>query len=196
MFTMNTQAQVAFESNTCEPTVCCDTPEFYVKGLGGLNFIQVRNHGFTSRIKTGYIASATVGYRLGYDLRVEGEYAYRRNRFKHVSGNVNANSFMANLLWDMPVGQCGCDLLDLTPYVGAGIGYDIQKVNVSVRTGRHSRQSFHHTKKSFAWQAIAGVSVPVYCNTDMSLEYKFHQATSTRIYDHSIGLGVTYNFGA
>jgi len=195
MFAMNTHAQTAFQGDCCPTIDCCETPDFYVKGLAGLNFIQIRNHGFTSNVKTGYILTAAVGYRLGYDLRAEAEYSYRRNRLKHINGNINASSYMANVIWDMPLDQYNCSCFDFQPYVGVGIGYDVQQISVSTRTKRGSKASFHNSKKSFAWQLMTGVSYPVYTNTDMSLEYKFHQATSTRLYDHSVGVGVTYNFG-
>ena len=51
-------------------------------------------------------------------------------------------------------------------------------------------KSGHH----FSWQAMAGLAFPIFRNTEISLEYKFHEGGS-HFYNHTFGVGLVYNFG-
>src|ERR1700728_4761020 len=65
---------------------CCDeTPPFYGEFFGGANFIESskRRH-VKADFDTGYILSGSIGYRWCYGLRLEFEYAYRRNNLRKV----------------------------------------------------------------------------------------------------------------
>jgi opacity protein-like surface antigen len=180
---------------------CCenDTP-FYAEVFGGANFLQTeKRHGVKSDFDTGYIVSGSLGYRWCYGFRLEAEYAYRRNTFRKLHfygedfrthGHFQSSSYMGNLIWDLPLSDWGCGCWDLQPFIGGGVGYDYQLVraheddfNVKLR------------KKHFSWQVIAGIFYPIFCNTNISVEYKYHQGGFRHLYCHSVGVGLTYNFG-
>jgi opacity protein-like surface antigen len=192
------------QANTCEDwcgrEACVDSP-FYVEAFGGANFLQTdQRHGIKSDYQTGYLFSGSLAYRWCYGLRLEAEYAYRRNTLKKIHffgrsfrthGHFQSSSYMANLLWDLPLSSCGCDLWKIRPFIGAGIGYGLQQLS-----SHNSAFVFTKMKKKHvAWQLIAGLSYPLFCHTDISIEYKFHKGGFSHIYNHSVGLGLTYNFG-
>lgn len=177
-----------------EESFCCsDERNFYAKILSGVNFLQSTNN---ATYKTGYIVSASLGYYYCYGLRLEAEYAFRRNAIRKIHffgegsshhGHFQTSSCMANLLWDLPLSFCEC--WNIQPFIGAGIGYDFQQEHSS-----NSRVDFHQKWNHFAWQLIAGFAYPIFCNTDITLEYKFHQG-GCHFYNHSLGVGLVYNFG-
>lgn len=173
-----------------EDSSCVDETNFYVKILGGANFLQNRNQ---SAYQTGYIISGSLGYRWCHGLHVEGEYAFRRNALRKIHffgdgfskhGHFHTSSYMANLLWDLPLSSCAC----VHPFIGAGIGYDFQRVHSS-----NSHIVFHQKWRHFSWQMMAGLAYPIFCNTEMTLEYKFHQG-GCHFNNHSIGVGLVYKF--
>ncbi len=193
------QAQSFYDS-------CCEDPcnaggnNFYAEILGGANFLQTdASGGIKYKYQTGYIVSGSLGYRWRYGLRLEGEYAFRKDSLNKVHffgrsfsmhGHFQSSSYLANLLWDLPLSNWGCNCWGTQPFIGCGIGYDCQQL-------RAHNEAFvvSGNKKHFAWQVIAGLSHPCFCNTDISLEYKFHKGGFSHIYNHSIGVGLTYNFG-
>jgi len=167
--------------------------QFYAKILGGVNFVQntTINDNKTT-YKPGYLVGASLGYTWRYNLSLEAEYAYRRNTLSKIHffdstdshhGHFQSSSFMANLLWNSP-----CSLYNFQPFFGAGIGYDFQKMHAS-----NSTVIFNQNWNHFSWQLIAGLAYPFFCNTDITLEYKFHQG-GNHFYNHTIGLGLIYHF--
>lgn len=172
---------------------------YYMEIFGGANFIQSnrRSHVKTS-LNAGYTLAASVGYRWCYGIRFEGEYAFRRNEVKSMrffgrsfsaNGHYQSSSYMANMLWDLPLQQWGMTVCGIRPFIGGGIGWDYQ-----ILKARRHQTTFRDSKKHFAWQGMAGVTFPFYCHTDLSLEYRYHQGGLTYLHHHTIGLGVTYNF--
>lgn len=165
---------------------------FYAKIFGGANFLQNTTiTGNKSKYDTGYIIAGSLGYHWCYGLRLEGEYAYRRNSIKKIHffgegssnrGRFQTSSCMANLLWDLP-------LWDIRPFIGAGIGYDFQRMHSS-----NSRIIFSQKWNHFAWQLMAGLAYPIFCNTEITLEYEFHQG-GCHFRNHSVGVGFLYKFG-
>jgi opacity protein-like surface antigen len=138
-----------------------------------------------------------LGYHWCYGLRLEAEYSYRRNSIKNIDfvvegsssdGHYQASSYMANLLWDLPLSSWGCAFWNIQPFVGAGMGYDFHRMHAT-----NSRVIFNQTWKHFSWQLMAGVSYPIFCNTEVTLGYTFHQG-STHFYNHSIEVGLVYRF--
>lgn len=180
---------------------CCfeEPTNYYAEILGGPNFLQTEtNGGIKSNYQTGYIIAGSLGYRWCYGMRLEGEYAFRRNNLKSIHffgrtfstrGHFQSSSYMANLLWDIPVMRWGCYFWNLQPLIGVGIGYDCQQVK-----WHNEGLIFNSNKKHFAWQAIAGLSYPVMCNTMISLVYKFHKGGFSYINNHSLGIGLRYQF--
>jgi opacity protein-like surface antigen len=188
------------EKSYCfEKSCAVDKANFYAKIFGGVNFLQnteiTRNK---AKYHTGYIIAGSLGYRWCYGLRLEGEYAFRRNAIRKIHffgqgfskhGHFQTSSYMANLLWDLPLSSLGCAFSDIQPFIGAGIGYDFQHMRSS--TSRIVfKQEWHH----FAWQVMAGLAYPIFSNTEFTVEYKFHQGGS-HFCNHSFGVGLIYKFG-
>lgn len=183
----NTQNTHCYEDDSS-----LDEVNFYGQIFAGANFLQNTSlNGNKSKYDAGYTIGGSLGYYLCYGLRLEGEYAYRRNAIKKIlffgqgssdHGHFQTSSYMANLLWDGA-------LWNLQSFVGAGIGYDFQQMHAS-----SSRINFHQKWKHFSWQLMVGLSREIFCNTELALEYKFHQG-GCHFYNHSIGLGLAYKFG-
>jgi len=189
---------------SCEDSCCyedCwvgDGTNFYAKILAGPNFLE--NTTITQNRTTydaGFIISASLGYRWCYGLRLEGEYAYRRNEISKIhlygqgsskTGYFQTSSVMANLLWDVPLSSWGCEFWNIQPFFGAGIGYDFQQMRSST-----SRIVFRQNWNHFSWQLTAGLAYPIFCNTDVTLEYTFHQG-GCHFNNHSLGVGLVYKF--
>ena len=179
---------------------CPDGMNFYAEILGGANFLQNTTiDGNKSTYQTGYIVAGSLGYCWRhYGLRLEAEYAFRRNAISKIDfitegsskhGHFQTSSYMGNLLWDLPLCSWGCAFWNLQPFIGAGVGYDFQQMHSS-----NSRIVFNQKWTHFSWQAMAGLSYPIFRNTEITLEYKFHQGGS-HFYNHSIGVGLVYKFG-
>lgn len=175
--------------------IAADAHAHYAKVLAGANFLQDTHiQGNKSTYQTGYLVSGSLGYSWCYGLSLEGEYAFRRNELRKVHlfgegsskhGHFQTSSVMANLVWDVPL---ECDFWDFQPFIGAGIGYDFQQMHAS-----NSRIIFHQKWHHFSWQLMAGLAYPLFCDTELTLEYKFHKG-SCHFYNHSIGVGLAYNF--
>ncbi|MDE2589969.1 MAG: outer membrane beta-barrel protein [Patescibacteria group bacterium] len=182
-----------------EDSYSVDETNFYAKVLGGANFLQnTAIDGNKSRYQTGYIIAGSLGYCWCYGLRLEGEYAYRRNAIKEIHffgegsskhGHFQTSSYMANLLWDLPLSFCGNAFWNFQPFIGAGIGYDFQQMHSS-----NSRIVFKQKWDHFSWQVMAGLAYPIFYNTEITLEYKFHQG-GCHFNNHSVGVGLVYKIG-
>jgi OOP family OmpA-OmpF porin len=124
-----------------------------------------------SKIETdpGFVGLASIGYGFGNGVRVEIEGNYRQNDPSRVSfggplrtvnrGQVQNYGGMFNALFDIDVGSPW-----VYPYVGAGLG--------AVHT---ELQRLNYGQTNFAYQAIAGLSFPVYGVPGLSVttEYRF-----------------------
>lgn len=182
-----------------EKVFCVDQSNFYVKFFSGVNFLQnTTTNGNKSTFKAGYIIDGSVGYSSSCGLRLEAEYAFRRNAIKKIDfyiegcscdGHYQNSSFMANLLWDLPVSFCRRAFWNIQPFIGGGLGYDLQRIQAL-----NSRIIFCQKWNGLSWQVMAGLIYPIFCNTDMTLEYKFHQGRP-HFYNHSFVIGLVYNFG-
>lgn len=168
---------------------------YYAKLFSGVNFLQNTTiNGNKTTYNTGFIIAGSIGYRFDCGISLEAEYAYRRNGINKISyyieghsknGHYQASSYMANLLWDLPLYNCYC----FRPFIGAGIGFDSYKLHAS-----NSRFDYNQSWKHFSWQLMAGVGYPVYCNTELTFEYKYHH-NGNHFYNHTLGVGVIYTFG-
>lgn len=182
-----------------EDSCCVAQTPFYARIFGGANFLQhtaiARNR---AKYGTGYVVAGSLGYCGCYGLCLEGEYAFRRNAIKNIrlfgegiarSGHFQTSSYMANLLWELPLASWGCPWRKFRPFIGAGIGYDEERMRAL-----NSRIRFHQRWHHFSWQVMAGLAYPIFCNTDLTVEYKFHQGGS-HFYTHAVGVGLVYQFG-
>jgi opacity protein-like surface antigen len=171
-----------------------EAQNFYAKISGGANFLENSSiQENNANYQTGSIISGSLGFNLRYGLTLEAEYAFRRNEIGKIRfaeqgasrhGHLQTSSLMANLIWNLP----NCALWNIQPFVGAGLGYDSNHMHSS-----NSRISFHESWQHFSWQAIAGLSYPLLCNTRLTFDYKYHQGG--HFYNHSISLGLIYKFG-
>lgn len=166
-----------------------DVEGTYASAIGGLNFLSYDRDHYSVNFKAGWLAGAAIGYRFCEGFRVEGEAIYRYNRTKdvkfkhqdrvHIGGHLRTWSFMANGIYEVPV--CWC----VTPYVGAGIGYDTTKVQVCNVKG---------DKNGFAWQVLAGALYPIDDCLEMALEYRFHHGKEKDLYNNSVDLRLNWFF--
>lgn len=190
----------------CSEVSCIDSYDwedrpYYAKISGGVNFLQTdRRGGVDYNFETGFIFSGSLGTHLCHGFHLEAEYAFRRNcgnnvhffgRTFSVGGHFQSSSYMANLIWDVPLEKWGCYFCGIQPFIGGGIGYDIQHIHLC-----NYSFTMHGCKKDFAWQILAGLKYPVFCHADLSLSYKFHQGGFSQIYCHSLEIGLSYNYGS
>lgn len=172
----------------------------YLTLFGGANFLDVNNSGgIKPNFHPGYIVAGELGLEFCSGYRFEVEYAYRRNTLKKLHffgqnftlpGHVQTSSYMANVLWDVPLIGYGKYKFCFKPYVGLGVGYDVQRW--------HAEQDnffINENKKGFAWQLMTGLRYQFFDKFETNIEYKFHKGPLTKFYNHSIGLGLTYKFG-
>ena len=196
----------------------------------------VNNVGFD----TGFVGLASVGYGFGNGLRAEIEGDYRQNQigaFGVSRGNIFNRSFTSvpgssahgnedkyggflNVLYDFDPNVLGLGFIPfaITPYVGAGVGYqEVQLQNASF-SGPGFLFRSTNPQGSFAYQGIVGVAVPlasVMPGLSLTAEYRFMGLTGSRNYqtqyfapgiatranlklsdnyNHSLLLGVRYAF--
>lgn len=178
---------------------CGIETNFYAKILAGANFLENTSiQGNIASYYPGYFFACSLGYRWHYGLRFEGEYAFRRNGIKQIhfisqgsskNGHFQASSFMANLFWDVLLHSYECLLWNLQPFIGTGIGFDVQQMQSS-----NSRIVFSQNWVPLSWQIMTGLAFPLSRTTEITLEYKFHQG-GCHFYNHSIGVGCVYKFG-
>lgn len=200
LFFMTVDAEEWFEEDIwcCEDICCFDETPFYAKVLGGVNFLQNTSiQGNRASYQKGYIFAGSLGYSWCNGVRLEAEYAYRRNAISKIHfcgqgcskrGHFQASSYMANLLWDLPLSTWWCAFGEIQPFLGAGIGYDFQKMHSA-----NSSIIFNQKWRHFAWQVMAGFAFPIFCNAELTLEYQFHQG-GCHFNNHSLGVGFIYQF--
>ena len=134
----------------------------------------------TTEDNLGFMGLGAVGYGLGNGFRFEIEGDFARNGVRRLqppfaattSGTEHTYGVMANALYDFDVGSSW-----VYPYLGVGAGYQwshFDDVNVTQLGGPYTL-STNSTAGAFAWQAIAGVSVPIASVPGLSFtaEYRF-----------------------
>lgn len=145
------------------------------------------NYGFNSDLSLGY------GFGNGLRLEVEGDFL--RSTVRHVlgtpfptasSGTVRTWGAMGNAIYDMDVG-----VPYLYPYVGLGAGYQWTKLNPLTVVAPGAVVSSSSQGSAFAWQAIAGVSVPIESVPGLSLtaDYRFMDILGGEKYGAAVTAG-------
>lgn len=181
----------------------------YIGAGGGGNFMQeeriksirtlgaVAPSGARVGFQAGIVGVGSLGYGFGNGVRVELEGNYRYNRpdsfrsagpgTRSVGGREQKYGPMANVLFDLDIGSPY-----VFPYIGAGAGYAYvaRRLRVAGTDGAVDNQG--GTDSSFAYQAIAGVSLPVPPVVGLSLtaEYRYYALTGEREFGRTVsGLG-------
>ncbi len=148
---------------------------------------------------TGWGASAFLGWVLNKDFRFELEAGYRsadldsvfitRDDFDNsleghrfdVGGHADVGAFMGNVYYDIHfLGDIG-----VLPWIGAGIGGAYIDYNVTEPTVTLAAKD---NTWAFAYQFMAGVTVPLADSISGSIGYRFFQ-TEDFTYVDSFGLG-------
>ena len=171
-------------------------PGFYIGGAVGLSLLATQ--ATTLDILTGVSPAAglsakpgfspgfeivgSAGYVVGNGLRFEIETNYADNAQSQQSGSESRYGVFTNALYDFDF-----DVPWITPYLGAGVGYQLAQWNDAVVTsagapGGPISASLHGTTGNFAFQIIAGLAFPVAAVDGLSItaEYRFTDAPGAR----------------
>jgi OmpA-OmpF porin, OOP family len=212
----------------------------YVSGGAGVNLLQdqtiaaapsLREPKRTALFDPGFAGQVSLGYGLGNGLRVEIEGDYLNNKIRKVEfpdalhragGSEQQYGGMVNALYDFDLG------LPFYPYLGVGAGGQIvQFDNFNASTAGFRFPDGGHggseSVGSFAYQGIAGVSMPLpwVAGLSVTAEYRMlglldplpairetvysdssggvigvGNAKFGNVFNHSIMLGVRYSFGS
>lgn len=160
-------------------TAFASTPGYYVSGEGGVSLLPELHVDDTPVGKqsdsfgTGFAAGGAVGYDTGEGVRVELNSLYQhsdagRLNGTPVNGHLTSTSVMANATYDL------LPSATLTPYVGAGLGFQNVGGTIGTLTGRDWKP---------AYQAEAGLHTEVSDHVSMFGEYRFSQSGSVTLAD-------------
>jgi opacity protein-like surface antigen len=164
----------------------------------------------TDRFRTGWEGGAALGYDLGH-FRVEAEGFYDRSSLKEqdrngvalyrgngLAGHTDTYAAMGNAL--LTLGHWG----GIKAYAGGGVGW--AHTNILEETGYVDAISDHTS--GFAWQGLAGLTVPVSHNLDFGVRYRYFRPSDANKFtaendtgrvvalrSHSLLATLTYNFG-
>lgn len=190
--------------------VLADSDGWYVTGKAGASRLVKSDVSGSATsgdasFDDGPVGLVGLGYGFG-PFRAEGELGYRENDLKSFSGGAGAASgevrtwsMMANGFYDFNVGG------SVTPYVGAGVGVarvDLDGISQGGTALADDRDDV------FAFQAMAGLRVPLSDRLSADLGYRFFTTqnpdfTSTggtgfsgRYRSHAVTVGLAWQFGA
>lgn len=117
--------------------------------------------------ETGGGASVYWGWRLPYGFKTELELLYRYQSLSDLSaagssvklgGYTETFAPMANAYWTAPLGDA---FGGVSPFVGGGVGYAWNELGVNNIAGVALPSTAHNDKWRFAYNLMAGLSVPV-----------------------------------
>jgi opacity protein-like surface antigen len=107
---------------------------------------------------------------------------------------IEAKNLMVNVLRDIPVG------IAWRPYFGAGIGmsklgYRVSEIEIPHDVGRQPRRDIVNDKTTtFAFQFIAGFTVPITRRLDLAADYRYWHAPSPDLEDvNGVDLGIDHS---
>ena len=135
----------------------------------------------SDRFKTGWEAGGALGYDFGH-FRLEAEGFYDRSALREqdrplgtplpngaftradgLHGNTNTYAGMGNVLFGL--GHWG----GVKAYVGGGVGY--ARVHLTEALPVTLGMTDH--TQGFAWQGLAGITVPISHNVDLGVKYRY-----------------------
>ncbi len=179
------------------------SPGYYISGDAGASFLPDLHLDDTAtgtqkeHFDTGFAAGGTLGYDTGDGLRIELDSLTQNSPLKGfsggsvASGHLSSTSIMANATVDLMPQSV------ITPYVGAGLGFQNVGGEVNGLTGRAFKPSY---------QAEAGLRDDVTDQVSLFGEYRFSQSESVKLSDptdeahqhfadHVLLAGLSYKFG-
>ncbi len=165
---------------------------------------------------TGWGGQIAIGHRFG-PVRIEAEVGRTRtdarryvvtapisNDLPQIGGDT-VTRFMANAYFDVPLKGIG-----VKPYLGAGVGD--ATVHVTTKASRPfgpptaPTQLIDDHVNGVAWQAMAGMAVPLSARFAVTAQYRYMSAGTlhgqdtrgqdfqTKIHGHNVDLGVRFSF--
>ncbi|MBV8094475.1 MAG: OmpA family protein [Acetobacteraceae bacterium] len=154
----------------------------------------------------GFVGLGSVGWGFGNGLRVEVEGNWRYNTISTLhnspivsgfptagGGNVQTYGVLANVLYDIDITRWTHGYRWVVPYVGVGAGYAWTNFTNFHAYGVTFPYNFSSTTSNgnFAYQAIAGISIPVSTipNLAITAEYRFFSQIGTNDFHGSIFTG-------
>lgn len=186
MMLVLTQVSHAYVCGPNDYMMPCCYSNWYLAASGSVvwhNDLKLRCEDINNSIgyKTGWGLAASVGYIFDlccdWDIRIEEELLYRRNKLKNdtftsadgsftfpIHGHNQDWALMTNFILDMPV------MCDLTFYLGGGIGVDFNRMTVG---GGHGGRS----NTLFGWQFLTGFSWCLCPNTEFTVGYRLFGTT-------------------
>lgn len=121
-------------------------------------------------------------------------------------GTISTLGFMFNVLYEF-------QFTHFRPYLGVGIGHGFHRYNNVGGNVGTTFNTLNQSRGAFAWQAIAGVAVPVTRRIDVTLDYRLFSTLKRSIggsytfpggtgsetirprnINHSVMLGLRYTF--
>jgi opacity protein-like surface antigen len=182
----------------------CQPSGFYISTFGGIagGYALKSNNFKTNR---GYYFGINGGKKVFPNIRLEGDVTWQGNdvqsdvktstiQINHVDGSIDIGSIMANAILDFNFPFPG------SPSLGGGMGYawangdwsaDFTKTKGILFKKRHIKSSFK--ENGFAWQIIADLNFPVYCDIKINIEYRFFKLQD-EISTHKLGLALVKFF--
>ncbi len=150
------------------------------------------------------LAGGGIGYRFSenirgdliFDYRPDADVSATTSAGNTTASEVSALSVMLNAYWDITTTD------DLTPYLGAGIGYARLSTSDQTTTGGIATET-GATSDNFAWSVTAGAAYKLLDNTLLDMNYRFinmgefKQATNTTYDDlmaHEMRAGLRFTF--
>jgi opacity protein-like surface antigen len=152
---------------------------FYVRIDGGGSFpIDTNLSGFDS-FSPSAVVGAGVGFKILPFLRTDVTASYRTdynqnttdpNTFIMQKSDIKSLAGFFNAYFDIPTGP-----LPITPYIGAGIGVARNQTGTTTETDvfGNTATADGATKTSFAYQAMAGISFPIFVGVAVDAGYHY-----------------------
>jgi opacity protein-like surface antigen len=176
---------------------------FYIEGFGGVNFVNsLEEHNVRLDLHPGYAIGGAMGYKFSRFFRLEGEAAYRANKFSRlvdidgkfpVAGSIQNVTAMGNGIIEIPILQNA-----LIPYFGGGLGEGWSRVNVQIEPietieGVYFFDKYIEHKRGFAGQGIVGLIFCAGQKMQAAVEYRYLDGSHIQG-NHTIGLNIKSYF--
>lgn len=154
--------------------------------------------------KTSFAFGVEVGYRFTENLRLEGEFAYKKSDVDTVNGvadtgsTVAAYGFMANGYYDITQAK-----LPITPFIGVGVGAIYGKISSSTSEAQGGIGDKSSTQ--FGYQLTLGAAYAINPQASIFAMYRYQGSSdfsftvqSTKVTasygSHNILAGLNYSF--